>query len=43
MWEQNIFIGNIHLMNSLGISIVNIIYRIVVNQILQIFGIYCQL
>ncbi|CAK8575333.1 unnamed protein product [Lathyrus sativus] len=38
--EQIIFIGNIPLMNSLGTFIVNGIYRIVVNQILQSPGIY---
>ncbi|XP_057968229.1 DNA-directed RNA polymerase subunit beta [Malania oleifera] len=38
--EQTIFIGNIPLMNSLGTSIVNGIYRIVINQILQSPGIY---
>ncbi|KAL7261468.1 hypothetical protein ACSBR1_000003 [Camellia fascicularis] len=35
MQEQTISIGNIPLMNSLGTSIVNGIYRIVINQILQ--------
>ncbi|KAL9419611.1 hypothetical protein AB3S75_037390 [Citrus x aurantiifolia] len=40
MHEQTIFIGNIPLMNSLGTSIVNGIYRIVINQILQSPGIY---
>nr|YP_010214732.1 RNA polymerase beta subunit [Nuytsia floribunda]UBN08652.1 RNA polymerase beta subunit [Nuytsia floribunda] len=40
MEEQTIFIGNIPLMNSLGSSIVNGIYRIVINQILQNPGIY---
>nr|AVM82078.1 RNA polymerase beta subunit [Adenocalymma cymbalum] len=40
MQEQTIFIGNIPLMNSLGTSIVNGIYRIVINQILQSPGIY---
>nr|AVM83180.1 RNA polymerase beta subunit [Adenocalymma cinereum] len=40
MQEQTIFIGNIPLMNSLGTSIVNGIYRIVINQILQGPGIY---
>nr|QWL21228.1 RNA polymerase beta subunit [Cassytha filiformis] len=40
MQEQTIFIGNIPLMNSLGTSLVNGIYRIVVNQILQSPGIY---
>ncbi|KAL1333693.1 hypothetical protein AAHE18_11G120100 [Arachis hypogaea] len=38
--EQTIFIGNIPLMNSLGTSIVNGIYRIVINQILESPGIY---
>nr|YP_009500907.1 RNA polymerase beta subunit [Passiflora auriculata]AXB37300.1 RNA polymerase beta subunit [Passiflora auriculata] len=38
--EQTIFIGNIPLMNSLGTSIVNGIYRIVINQIVQSPGIY---
>ncbi|CAN6835070.1 unnamed protein product [Brassica oleracea] len=42
MQEQRIFIGNIPLMNSLGISIVNGIYRVVINQILQSPGIYYQ-
>nr|YP_009449783.1 RNA polymerase beta subunit [Tacca leontopetaloides]ANA91311.1 RNA polymerase beta subunit [Tacca leontopetaloides] len=40
MQEQTIFIGNIPLMNSLGTSIVNGIYRIVINQILQSPGVY---
>nr|AKZ23838.1 RNA polymerase beta subunit [Androsace occidentalis] len=40
MQEQTIFIGNIPLMNSLGTSIINGIYRIVINQILQSPGIY---
>ncbi|KAG8474921.1 hypothetical protein CXB51_031619 [Gossypium anomalum] len=40
MQEQTIFIGNIPLMNSLETSIVNGIYRIVINQILQSPGIY---
>ncbi|KAL3753851.1 hypothetical protein ACJRO7_001143 [Eucalyptus globulus] len=40
MQEQTLFIGNIPLMNSLGTSIVNGIYRIVINQILQSPGIY---
>nr|YP_009670880.1 RNA polymerase beta subunit [Passiflora contracta]QCX30158.1 RNA polymerase beta subunit [Passiflora contracta] len=40
MQEKTIFIGNIPLMNSLGTSIVNGIYRIVINQILQSPGIY---
>nr|UDP57260.1 RNA polymerase beta subunit [Melicytus chathamicus]UDP57680.1 RNA polymerase beta subunit [Melicytus lanceolatus] len=40
MQEQTIFIGNIPLMNSSGTSIVNGIYRIVINQILQSPGIY---
>nr|QGA86290.1 RNA polymerase beta subunit [Calliandra hygrophila] len=38
--EQTIYIGNIPLMNSLGTSIINGIYRIVINQILQSPGIY---
>ncbi|KAL5070120.1 hypothetical protein RYX36_021007 [Vicia faba] len=38
--EQIIFIENIPLMNSLGTFIVNGIYRIVINQILQSPGIY---
>ncbi|PIA29013.1 hypothetical protein AQUCO_06400064v1 [Aquilegia coerulea] len=38
--EQTIFIGKIPLMNSLGTSIVNGIYRIVINQILQSPSIY---
>nr|YP_010883814.1 RNA polymerase beta subunit [Helleborus foetidus]WIW41432.1 RNA polymerase beta subunit [Helleborus foetidus] len=38
--EQTIFIGKIPLMNSLGTFIVNGIYRIVINQILQSPGIY---
>nr|YP_010396135.1 RNA polymerase beta subunit [Mucuna sempervirens]QTG39906.1 RNA polymerase beta subunit [Mucuna sempervirens]QVY57428.1 RNA polymerase beta subunit [Mucuna sempervirens]UQJ74212.1 RNA polymerase beta subunit [Mucuna sempervirens] len=38
--EQTIFVGNIPLMNSLGTSIVNGIYRILINQILQSPGIY---
>nr|YP_009138611.1 RNA polymerase beta subunit [Lathyrus littoralis]AIK20905.1 RNA polymerase beta subunit [Lathyrus littoralis] len=38
--EQIIFIGNIPIMNSLGTFIVNGIYRIVINQILQSPGIY---
>ncbi|KAL4394403.1 hypothetical protein HN873_005048 [Arachis hypogaea] len=38
--EQTIFIGNIPLMNSLETSIVNGIYRIVINQILESPGIY---
>nr|YP_009449882.1 RNA polymerase beta subunit [Burmannia coelestis]ANK36079.1 RNA polymerase beta subunit [Burmannia coelestis] len=38
--EQTVFIGNIPLMNSFGTSIVNGIYRIVINQILQSPGIY---
>nr|YP_009427814.1 RNA polymerase beta subunit [Circaeaster agrestis]ASV47690.1 RNA polymerase beta subunit [Circaeaster agrestis]QKI32449.1 RNA polymerase beta subunit [Circaeaster agrestis]QKI32619.1 RNA polymerase beta subunit [Circaeaster agrestis]QKI32789.1 RNA polymerase beta subunit [Circaeaster agrestis]QKI32874.1 RNA polymerase beta subunit [Circaeaster agrestis] len=38
--EQTVFIGNIPLMNSLGYFIVNGIYRIVINQILQSPGIY---
>nr|YP_009729894.1 RpoB [Caldesia parnassifolia]QHW08230.1 RpoB [Caldesia parnassifolia]UDZ61118.1 RNA polymerase beta subunit [Caldesia parnassifolia]UDZ61119.1 RNA polymerase beta subunit [Caldesia parnassifolia]UDZ61120.1 RNA polymerase beta subunit [Caldesia parnassifolia]UDZ61121.1 RNA polymerase beta subunit [Caldesia parnassifolia] len=40
MQEQTIFIGNIPLMNSLGTFLVNGIYRIVINQILQSPGIY---
>nr|QYB20416.1 RNA polymerase beta subunit [Adenophora racemosa]QYJ56525.1 RNA polymerase beta subunit [Adenophora kayasanensis] len=40
MQKQTISIGNIPLMNSLGTSIVNGIYRIVINQILQSPGIY---
>ncbi|KAL7229768.1 hypothetical protein ACSBR2_008327 [Camellia fascicularis] len=40
MQEQTISIGNIPLMNSLGTSIVNGIYKIVINQILQSPGIY---
>nr|YP_010175946.1 RNA polymerase beta subunit [Oldenlandia diffusa]QSM35040.1 RNA polymerase beta subunit [Oldenlandia diffusa] len=40
MQEQTIFIGNIPLMNSLGTFIVNGIYRILINQILQSPGIY---
>lgn len=42
MQEQTILIGNIPLMNSLGAFIVNGIYRIVINQILQSPGIYYQ-
>src|ERR1044072_3696345 len=38
--EQIIFLGNIPLMNSLGTFIINGIYRIVINQILQSPGIY---
>nr|YP_009407442.1 RNA polymerase beta subunit [Dionaea muscipula]ASA46356.1 RNA polymerase beta subunit [Dionaea muscipula]QBC71721.1 RNA polymerase beta subunit [Dionaea muscipula] len=38
--EQTILIGRIPLMNSLGTFIVNGIYRIVINQILQSPGIY---
>nr|YP_010475204.1 RNA polymerase beta subunit [Corydalis elata]UVH69491.1 RNA polymerase beta subunit [Corydalis elata] len=38
--EQTILIGNIPIMNSLGTFIVNGIYRIVINQILQSPGIY---
>nr|QHE65854.1 RNA polymerase beta subunit [Corydalis trisecta] len=38
--EQTILIGNIPLMNSLGTFIVNGIYRILINQILQSPGIY---
>nr|YP_009241264.1 rpoB [Drosera rotundifolia]AMK97277.1 RpoB [Drosera rotundifolia] len=40
MQEQTILIGNIPLMNSLGTFIVNGIYRIVIDQILQSPGIY---
>nr|AIY56222.1 RNA polymerase beta subunit [Neuwiedia zollingeri var. singapureana] len=40
MQEQIVFIGNIPIMNSFGTSIVNGIYRIVINQILQSPGIY---
>jgi len=40
MKEQMILIGNIPLMNSLGTFIVNGIYRIVINQLLQSPGIY---
>nr|YP_009111568.1 RNA polymerase beta subunit [Erodium gruinum]AHH80579.1 RNA polymerase beta subunit [Erodium gruinum] len=40
MQKQRILIGNIPLMNSLGIFIVNGMYRMVVNQILQSPGIY---
>nr|QBK84216.1 RpoB [Zantedeschia aethiopica]QHN55024.1 RNA polymerase beta subunit [Zantedeschia aethiopica]QJF46760.1 RNA polymerase beta subunit [Zantedeschia aethiopica] len=40
MKKQTVFIGNIPLMNSLGAFIVNGIYRIVINQILQSPGIY---
>nr|UKO32254.1 RNA polymerase beta subunit [Evolvulus alsinoides] len=43
MQEQTIFIGSIPLMNSLGTFIVNGIYRIVINQILQSPGIYYRL
>ena len=39
MQEQTIFIENIPLMNSLRISIVNGIYRIVINQILLFYKI----
>nr|YP_010954144.1 RNA polymerase beta subunit [Hydrobryum floribundum]WMV01539.1 RNA polymerase beta subunit [Hydrobryum floribundum]WMV01616.1 RNA polymerase beta subunit [Hydrobryum floribundum] len=42
MQEQTIFIGQIPLMNSIGTFIVNGIYRIVINQILQSPGIYYQ-
>nr|YP_010689849.1 RNA polymerase beta subunit [Ceratostigma plumbaginoides]WBR75557.1 RNA polymerase beta subunit [Ceratostigma plumbaginoides]WBR75639.1 RNA polymerase beta subunit [Ceratostigma plumbaginoides] len=42
MQEQTILIGKIPLMNSLGTFIVNGIYRIVINQILQSPGIYYQ-
>nr|YP_009861979.1 RNA polymerase beta subunit [Viscum liquidambaricola]QKV09804.1 RNA polymerase beta subunit [Viscum liquidambaricola] len=40
MQEQTVLIGKIPIMNSLGTSIVNGIYRIVINQILQSPGIY---
>nr|YP_010286953.1 RNA polymerase beta subunit [Limnobium laevigatum]UKT61067.1 RNA polymerase beta subunit [Limnobium laevigatum] len=40
MQKQTVFIGTIPLMNSLGTFIVNGIYRIVINQILQSPGIY---
>nr|YP_009436712.1 RNA polymerase beta subunit [Cyphia phyteuma]ATG27088.1 RNA polymerase beta subunit [Cyphia phyteuma] len=40
MQEQTICLGNIPLMNYLGTSIVNGIYRIVINQIVQSPGIY---
>nr|YP_010458751.1 RNA polymerase beta subunit [Brexia madagascariensis]UUA70289.1 RNA polymerase beta subunit [Brexia madagascariensis] len=40
MQKQKLFIGNIPLMNSLGTSIVNGIYRTAINQILQSPGIY---
>nr|QWL16947.1 RNA polymerase beta subunit [Plantago aristata] len=40
MQEQTIWIGNIPLMNSQGTFIINGIYRIVINQILQSPGIY---
>lgn len=40
MQEQTILIGNIPLMNSLGTFLVNGIYRIVINQLLQSPGIY---
>nr|YP_009436136.1 RNA polymerase beta subunit [Cyphia angustiloba]ATG26313.1 RNA polymerase beta subunit [Cyphia angustiloba] len=40
MQEQTIYLGNIPLMNYLGTSIVNGIYRSVINQILQSPGIY---
>nr|YP_009994522.1 RNA polymerase beta subunit [Cuscuta pedicellata]QNP08601.1 RNA polymerase beta subunit [Cuscuta pedicellata] len=40
MQKQIIFLGSIPLMNSLGTFIVNGIYRIVINQILQSPGIY---
>nr|YP_010498620.1 RNA polymerase beta subunit [Terniopsis yongtaiensis]UWR82584.1 RNA polymerase beta subunit [Terniopsis yongtaiensis]WMV00763.1 RNA polymerase beta subunit [Terniopsis yongtaiensis]WMV00840.1 RNA polymerase beta subunit [Terniopsis yongtaiensis]WMV00917.1 RNA polymerase beta subunit [Terniopsis yongtaiensis]WMV00994.1 RNA polymerase beta subunit [Terniopsis yongtaiensis] len=42
MQGQTICIGQIPLMNSLGTFIVNGIYRIVINQILQSPGIYYQ-
>nr|YP_010868847.1 RNA polymerase beta subunit [Vanilla somae]WGU45569.1 RNA polymerase beta subunit [Vanilla somae] len=40
MQEQTVFLGNIPIMNSFGTFIVNGIYRIVINQILQSPGIY---
>nr|YP_003934336.1 RNA polymerase beta subunit [Monsonia speciosa]ACH47358.1 RNA polymerase beta subunit [Monsonia speciosa]ADJ66471.1 RNA polymerase beta subunit [Monsonia speciosa] len=40
MQKQTIWIGNIPLMNSLGTFLINGIYRMVVNQILQSPGIY---
>nr|AXN55091.1 RpoB [Calochilus cupreus] len=40
MQEQTVFLGNIPIMNYFGTSIVNGIYRIVINQILQSPGIY---
>ncbi|CAN6447273.1 unnamed protein product [Victoria cruziana] len=40
MQEQTVLLGNIPLMNSLGTSIVNGIYRIVINKILQSPGNY---
>nr|YP_010849702.1 RNA polymerase beta subunit [Lobelia heyneana]WGH10983.1 RNA polymerase beta subunit [Lobelia heyneana] len=40
MQEQTICIGNIPLMNSMGTFIVNGIYRVVINQIVQSPGIY---
>nr|CUA66155.1 RNA polymerase beta subunit [Dianthus gratianopolitanus] len=40
MQEQTILIGSIPLMNSLGTFLVNGIYRIVINQILQSPGIF---
>ena len=40
MQKQTILIGNIPLMNSLGSFLINGIYRIVINQILQSPGIY---
>nr|AKF43090.1 RNA polymerase beta subunit [Erodium texanum] len=40
MQKQTILIGNIPLMNSWGVFIVNGMYRMVVNQILQSPGIY---
>nr|ATG24602.1 RNA polymerase beta subunit [Lobelia fervens subsp. fervens] len=42
MQEQTICIGNIPLMNSMGTFIVNGIYRVVINQIVQSPGIYYQ-
>nr|AKF43109.1 RNA polymerase beta subunit [Pelargonium tetragonum] len=42
MREQTVCIGNLPLMNSLGTFIVNGIYRVVINQIVQSPGIYFQ-
>nr|YP_009299891.1 RNA polymerase beta subunit [Pelargonium trifidum]AJB99805.1 RNA polymerase beta subunit [Pelargonium trifidum] len=42
MRGQTVCIGNLPLMNSLGTFIVNGIYRVVINQILQSPGIYFQ-